>query len=143
MRRTSRISLLVGVCLLGVFSSRPLSAQACKDDEMMANESKKTLAELVETVKKETFQDFQRAYHRKSCQNKLNFCLTTVNGVLSCLDKALQDPTAEKEDLDAYKAKKAKYSKRKERIEQDRKALIDATENKDAKAVIEKFDVSD
>lgn len=109
---------------------------------MMSNESKKALAEFVETVKKESLGDFQKAYHRQSSLNKLNFSLTSVNGLLSCLDKALQDTTATKEDLDAYKAKREAYAKRKEGIERDRKALKDATDVKEAKALVEKFDLS-
>ncbi len=109
---------------------------------MMSDESRKTLVELVDTVKKESLQDFQRAYHQKSCLNKLTFSLNAVNGVLACLDKAAQDTTAAKEDLDSYKAKQEAYAKRKERIEHDRKALKDAADAKDAKALIEKFAVS-
>ncbi len=140
MKHATRIALLV--CLVSWLGPRPLPGQACKDEEMMSDESRKALAELVGTVKKESLQDFQRAYHQKSCFNKLTFSLSAVNGVLTCLDKAAQDTTAAKEDLDAYKAKQEAYGKRKERIERDRKALKDAADAKDAKALIEKFDVS-
>ncbi len=140
MKHATRIALLV--CLVSWLGPRPLLGQACKDEEMMSDESGKALAELVGTVKKESLQDFQRAYHQKSCLNKLTFSLNAVNGVLACLDKAGQDTTAAKEDLDAYKAKREAYGKRKERIERDRKALKDAADAKDAKALIEKFDVS-
>lgn len=140
MKHATRIALLA--CLVSWLGPRPLLAQACKDEETMSGESGKALVELVDTVKKESLQDFQRAYHQKSCLNKLTFSRNAVDGVLSCLDKAVQDTTAAKEDLDAYKAKREVYAKRKERIERDRKALKDATEAKDAKALIEKFDLS-
>ncbi len=140
MKHATRIALLA--CLVSWLAPRPLLGQACKDDQMMSDESRKTLVELVATVKKESLQDFQRAYHQKSCLNKLTFSLNAVDGVLACLDKAAQDTTATKEDLDAYKAKREAYAKRKERIEHDRKALKDAADAKDAKALIEKFDVS-
>ncbi len=140
MKHATRIALVA--CLVSWLGPRPLLGQACKDEEMMSDESRKTLVELVDTVKKESLQDFQRAYHQKSCLNKLTFSLNAVNGVLACLDKAAQDTTAAKEDLDSYKAKQEAYAKRKERIEHDRKALKDAADAKDAKALIEKFAVS-
>jgi uncharacterized protein YaiL (DUF2058 family) len=103
---------------------------------------RQTLVELVDTIKKESITDFQKAYHQKSCLNKLTFSLVAVNGLLSCLDKATQDTTADKEDLDAYKAKREALAKRKERLERDQKALKGAADAKEAKALIEKFDLS-
>jgi exonuclease VII large subunit len=117
-----------------------LSAQACKDEESMADYYKKDLAGLVATVKKESLLDFERAYHQKSSLTKLTLYGSTVDGLLRCLDKAAQDPTATKEEADAYKAKREAYAKLKDKIQQDRNALKATEAPKDAKALIEKFD---
>ncbi len=142
MKQTIQIALVLGACLVSWLGSSPLFAQACKDEEMMTNNSKNTLVEVVETIKKESLSDFKKAYHRNSCLNKLTFSLTAVNGLVSCLDKAVQDTTATKEDIDAYKAKREASAKLKDKIEEDRKALKAANDAEGAKAVIEKFDYS-
>ncbi len=142
MRHTTRIAILFAACLVSLLGSRPLSAQACKDDEEIAKEEKKNVADIVETVKKESLADFQKSYHHRSCQNKLTFCSGAMNRLLTCLDKAVQDTTADPEDISAYKAKRATYGKLKDKIEEDRKALSGANNDKDAKVVIEKFNYS-
>jgi len=103
---------------------------------------KKDLAELVETVKKESLPDFLKAYHQKTSLSKLTFYGTNVDGLLSCLDKAAQDTTATKEQVDAYKAERETYAKLKDKIQHDRNALKAAEAPKDAKALIEKFDLA-
>ena len=142
MRRIFKISLLVGACSVILLCPRSGLAQACQDDEMMVNENKKTLTELVDTIKKESLGDFQRAYHRNSCQNKLTFFYTSVSGLVSCLDKATQDTTATKEEIDSYKAKRDTYTKLKEKLDESRKTLKAAADAKDAKALIEKIDLA-
>lgn len=142
MKHTIQVALVLGACLVSWLGPRPALAQACKDEEMMTSESKKTLVDVVEMVKKESLSDFKKAYHRNSCLNKLNFSLTAVNGLVSCLDKAVQDTTATKEDIDAYKAKREASAKLKDKMEEDRKALKAASEAEAAKAVIEKFSYS-
>ncbi len=134
--------VVFGVCFVSLLPSGRLFAQACKDEETMATADKKSLIEVIETVKKESLVDFQRGYHQKSCLNKLTFSSIAVNGLLGCLDKAVQDTTADKEDIDSYKAKRETYAKLKDKIEEDRKALKAAADAKDAKAVIEKFNYS-
>ncbi len=143
MKGTVYIALVLGASLVTLLGARPLFAQACKDDELMANESKKSIAELVETVKKESLAEFNRAYHQRSSLSRLTVCLSTVNGLVSCLEKASQDTTATPEDAAANKAKLETYTKLKGKIDQDRKALKNASDPKEAKALIEKFNLSD
>ena len=142
MKQTIQIALVLGACLVSWLGPRPLFAQACKDEEMMTSESKKTLVDVVEMVKKESLGDFQKGYHRNSCLSKLKFSLTAVSGLVNCLDKAVQDTTATKEDIDAYKAKREASAKLKDKIEEDQKALKAANDAKEAKAAIEKFNYS-
>ncbi len=140
MKRTIQIALLLGACMGSWLSPRPVFAQACKDDEAMALEDKKSLVEFVDMVKKESQGEFQKAFHQKSGLNKLTFSQSAVNGLLSCLDKAAQDTMATKEEVDAYKAKRETFAKLKAKIDQERKSLKDASDAKEAKALIEKFD---
>lgn len=140
MRCTTGKALLIGFALGILLWPQQLSAQACKDEESMVDYYKKDLAELVGTVKKESLPDFQKAYHQRSSLTKLTLYGNTVGGLLSCLDKAAQDPTATKEQVDADKAKRETYAKLKDKIQQDHNALKTTEASKDAKALIEKFD---
>lgn len=142
MKRMNGIGLLGVAVLTGFLGSRPLLAQSCQDEEAMVADYQKSITELVETVKKESLEDFLKAYHQKNCLTKLSLCVSMVSGVVSCLDRASQDPTATKEQVDAYKAKHDRYAKLKDTIEQNRKALKGTDSAKEAKALIEKFDVS-
>lgn len=142
MTRRIWIALLVGGPLLCLLVPRGLQAQACKDDETIAEEYKKNTLDLVQTVKKESLEDFQKAYHQKNGLSKLTFCLTGLDGLLRCLDKAAQDTTATKEEVEASKAKRVTYAKLKDKIQHDRDALKAAESAKDAKALIEKIDLS-
>ena len=140
MRRIIGTVLLVGG-LVGCLGQRTLFAQACQDDEEMSKTTLKDVTDLVGTIKKESLGDFEKAYHQKSYVSKAGFSLTVIAGLVSCLDKAAQDSTASKEQADAYKAKRDSYAKLKEKIEQSRTAVKSA-EQKDAKALIEKADLS-
>ena len=140
MRRIIGTVLLVGG-LVGCLGQRTLFAQACQDDEEMSKTTLKDVTDLVGTIKKESLGDFEKAYHQKSYVSKAGFSLTVLAGLVSCLDKAAQDSTASKEQADAYKAKRDSYAKLKEKIEQSRSAVKSA-EQKDAKALIEKADLS-
>ena len=140
MRRIIGTVLLVGG-LAGWLGQRTLLAQACQDDEEMSKTTLKDITDLVGTVKKESLGDFERAYHQKSFVSKAGFSLTVISGLVSCLDKAAQDSAASKEQADAYKAKRDSYAKLKDKIEQSRSAVKSA-EQKDAKALIEKADLS-
>jgi hypothetical protein len=135
---------IVFVFVLGsaflLLSGRPqLSAQVCKDDEGMVADYRKTVTDLVETVKKESLLDFERAFHQKNITTKLTLFGSTVDGLINCLQKRANDPTTLKEDADAAKGKIDTYNKLKDKIKQDRDAVKAAQSGKEAKALIEKF----
>ncbi len=142
MKRMNGLGLLVGAVLASILGQQPLLAQACKDEEAMVADYQKSITDLVDTVKKERLEDFLKAYHQRSCLTKLTLSLSVVNGLVGCLDKASQDTTATKEESEAYKAKRDRYAKLKDTVEQDRKALKATEAAKEAKALIEKFDLS-
>jgi len=142
MRRITGIAVLVVASLGALLGQRVLFGQSCDDDEAMVKDYQKSLADLVATVKKESLGEFERAYHQKSCMTKLTLCLSMVNGLIDCLDKASQDATATKEQVGAYKAKRETYAKLKGKIELGKSALKSAETPKGAKASIEKFDLS-
>jgi hypothetical protein len=96
----------------------------------------------VQTVKKESLLDFAKAYHQKSCLTKLTLCGISVERLVSCLEKASQDTTATKEDVEAYKAKRETYAKLRDKVQHDRSALKATEAPKDAKALIEKIDLA-
>jgi len=121
---------------------RPLLAQACQDEEGMVTSSVKDLTDLIETVKKENVTDFQSHYHQKSYLSKTTFLVSVVGGLLDCLDKAAQDSTATKEQVDSYKAKRQAYAKLKSKVEEKRNAVKSANDPQNAKALIEKSDLS-
>jgi len=141
MRRTTWVLFLLGATLGFFHGPRQLFAQACKDEEGMVADRKKAMSDLVVTVQKESLPDFQKAFHQKGTLTKLTLYSTMVDGLLSCLDKAAQDTTALKEQVDAYKAKREAYAKLKDKIQNERNALKSAGAPKDAKALIEKFDL--
>ena len=136
------IVLLLGLMPAGLVSQRPLFAQACQDEEAMVADYKKTITDLIATVQKESLADFERLFHRKSCLVKLTFCASVLDGLVACLEKAPQDPTATKEQKQAYKAKHESYSKLKEKVAQYRDSLKATEVGKEAKALIEKFDLA-
>ncbi len=140
MKKAFHAGLLAPILWVLLASPARLHAQACKDEEEFALEYKKGLNDLVETVKKESLGDFQKAYHQKSCLTKQILTLGAVNELENCLEKAVQDPAATKEQADAYKSKHDSYAKLKEKITQDRNALKATEAPKEAKPLIEKFD---
>ena len=116
-----------------------LSAQVCGDEEGMVNYYRKNATDLVETVKKESLQDFEKAFHQKTMMTNLTLFGSMVDGLLNCLQKRANDPATLKEDADAAKGKIDVYNKLKDKIKQDRETLKAAQTGKDAKALIEKF----
>jgi hypothetical protein len=141
MKNTTGITLLVGISLSCLLAAPYARGQACKDEEAIVADYRKPMSDLVATVKKESLEDFQKAFHQKSALAKLTLYGTVVGSLVSCLDKAIQDPNAIKEDVDAYKAKRETYTKLKDKIQNDRNALKAAEAPKDAKALIEKLDL--
>jgi hypothetical protein len=132
-------ALVLGSAFVLSLGSRQLSAQGCSDDEGMVAYYNKNVTDLVETVKKESLQDFGKAFHQKTMMTNLTLFGGTVDRLLSCLQKRASDPTTLKEDADAAKGKIEAYNKLKDKIKQDRDALKAAQTEKDAKALIEKF----
>jgi hypothetical protein len=132
-------ALVLGSAFVLSLSSRQLSAQGCSDDEGMVTYYNKNVTDLVETVKKESLQDFAKAFHQKTMTTNLTLFGGTVDRLLSCLQKRASDPATLKEDADAAKGKIGVYNKLKDKIKQDHDALKDAQSEKDAKALIEKF----
>jgi hypothetical protein len=132
-------ALILGSMLGVPFGPTQLSAQVCKDEEGMVADYKKSVAEMVETVKKESLVDFERAFHQKSATTKLALLGSMVDGYISCLQKRVSDPTTLKEDADAAKGKIEAYSKLKDKVKQDRDAVKGAQTEKEAKALIEKI----
>jgi hypothetical protein len=132
-------ALVLGSAFVLSLGSRQLSAQVCSDDEGMVSYYKKNVTDLVETVKKESLQDFEKAFHQKTVMTNLTLFGGTVDRLLDCLQKRANDPTTLKEDADAAKGKIEVYNKLKDKIKQDRDALKAAQTGKDGKALIEKF----
>jgi len=132
-------ALVLGSAFVLSLVSLRLSAQVCGDEEGMVNYYRKNATDLVETVKKESLQDFEKAFHQKTMMTNLTLFGSMVDGLLNCLQKRANDPATLKEDADAAKGKIDVYNKLKDKIKQDRDALKAAQTEKDAKALIEKF----
>jgi len=108
----------------------------------MVDEFKQGLLASVDTVKKESLENFERSFHQKTCLTKLTLAINAMDEVLSCLDKASQDASATKEQAAAYKAQKESDAKLKEKMTQYKSQLKAIEAPKDAKALIEKFDLA-
>jgi hypothetical protein len=132
-------ALVLGSAFVLSLVSLRLSAQVCGDEEGMVNYYRKNATDLVETVKKESLQDFEKAFHQKTMMTNLTLFGSMVDGLLNCLQKRANDPATLKEDADAAKGKIDVYNKLKDKIKQDRDALKAVQTGKDAKALIEKF----
>lgn len=136
------IALLVGASVGLFLRPQQVLAQACKDEVSMLDGSKQALMELTETVKKESLPDFERNNHQKSALNKLAIHDSMLEGLVSCLEKASQDSTAPKADADAARAQHDAAVKLQQKVELERSAIKDAQASKDAKALVEKLDLS-
>jgi hypothetical protein len=132
-------ALVLGSTLLLPSGPAQLSAQVCKDEEGMVADYRKSVTDLVETVKKESLLDFEKLFHQKNAKTKLTLFGSMVNGMISCLQKTANDPATLKEDADAAKGRIDAYTKLKDKIMQDRDALKAAQSEKEAKALIEKL----
>ena len=142
MNRRMGFVLVIGTATLGLFAQQSLRAQACQDDETMVADYKKSISDLAASVKKESLEDFEKAYHRKSCLTKLTLSLGIVGGAADCFNKAAENPATPKDQAAADKAKSDSYSKLKDKLSHYRDALKSAEAGKDAKALIEKIDLT-
>jgi hypothetical protein len=70
---------------------------------------------------------------------KLTLAHGLTQELVSCLEKAAQDPQANKEQAAQDKGKSESYAKLRDTIDQDRKSLKGAEAPKEAKAIIGKF----
>jgi len=142
MRRAWGMTLLAGAGVGLFLGPQQVLAQACKDEVSMVEASKQAFVELTETVKKESLSDFQRLNHQKSVVNKLTINNSMLGGLVSCLEKAAQDTTAPKEQAEAAKAQHDAFVKLQDKLQHARVAIKDAQTPKDAKALIEKLDLT-
>jgi hypothetical protein len=136
------MALLLGAGVGLFLGPHQVRAQACKDEVSMVESSKQSFVALTETVKKESLADFQRLNHDKSVLNKLTINHSMIEETVSCLDKAAQDTTAPKEQAEAAKAQHDSFVKLQDKLEHARAAIKDAHSPKDAKALIEKLDLT-
>jgi hypothetical protein len=139
MKSWTVFALVLGGAFVLSLGSRQLSAQGCSDDEGMVTYYNKNATDLVGSVKKESLQDFEKAFHQRTMMTNLTLFGGTVDRLLTCLQKSASDPSTLKADADAAKGKIDSYNKLKDKIKQNRDALKAAQSEKDAKALIEKF----
>jgi hypothetical protein len=143
MKRGIELVLLMGAVGAGVLAPKPLLAQACQDEEAMVADYKKSIADLAATVKKESLEDFTKAYHRKNCLTKLTLAVGIVSGAADCFEKAAQDPATPKDQMETDKSKHDSYLKLKEKVSHYRDALKPVEDAKDAKTLIEKINLAE
>jgi hypothetical protein len=146
MNRTVSIIAAVALWLAAPMALLALQAQSsppvqsCAPDEAIVSSMKQDLATLVGTVKKESLDDFQRAFHQQSCMSRLSICLHSVDDLLTCLDKSSHDAGATKGQSDSAKSKQDTYTKLKTAMQAYVQKLKGTTDAKAAKAAIEQFD---
>ena len=109
----------------------------------MAADYKKSLGDLVSTVKKEALPAFQHDFHRKNVLSKLGLYANILSGVTACFDKAIQDSATPKQRVAAYKAKREAYGKVKDSISQYHESLKKVEKEQEAKNLIEKMEFAD
>ena len=134
--------LFLAGAVSGLAEDKKSSAQACADEETMVSDYQKGIGELVGKVQKEKLDEFERAFHRKSCLNKLNLCEGILDTASACLDETLKDSSTSKGNAESYRAKRDAYAKLKARLMQYRDSLKSKEEDKAAKALIETFDLA-
>ena len=139
MKRWIVFGLVLGSVSVFPSGLSQLAAQGCKDEESMVADSQKAVTDMVETVKKESLADFEKAYHQKNVTNKLTFFGSLVDGYISCLQKRASDPATPKDDADAAKGKIDSNRTLGDKIKQDRDAVKAAQTGKQAKALIDKI----
>ncbi len=142
MKQVWRTSFLVWVGVVCLLGTQSVFAQVCPDETSMVDGSKQALVEFIGTVKKESVADFETMDHQKSAVFKLSLHEGMLGDLAKCLDKAAQDPAASKDAAAAAKAQHDATVKLQEKLKQQEAAIKDAKESKDAKALVEKIDLS-
>ena len=143
MRLAIAIVLLLGVSASGRTDQKTPPPEACRDEEAMAADYKKSLGDLVSNVKKEDLAAFQHNFHRKNCLTKLGLYTNILSGVTACFDVAIQDSATPKQRVATYKAKRDAYGKVKETVSQYHDSLKKVEAEVEAKKLIEKMEVAD
>jgi len=136
------ITLLAGTGLWFLLWAPHAFAQVCKDETSLVDGSKQALTEFTESVKKESLVKFETSNHQKGAVYKLSFHYGMLGELISCLQKASEDATIPKEDAAAAKAQHDASVKLREKVKRQQTAIKNATSSKDAKALIEKLDLS-
>ncbi|HEX5482683.1 MAG TPA: hypothetical protein VFZ08_08670 [Terriglobia bacterium] len=138
---------LAGACLLAAIplaafqSAAPAATtESCKDPEAVVTAVQQDLAATVSAVKKESLDDFEREFHQQASMSKLSIYLRTVSDVLSCFEKASQDPQVSQSQRAEIQRKQSTYKKLQTTAQADLQELKTAKEPKVAKADVEKFD---
>lgn len=108
----------------------------------MLDGSKQALLEVTAAVRKESLPDFERGNEQKSVVNKLGIHTSMLQELMDCLDKVQQDTSASKADVEAAKAQRDASAKLLEKIQHQEGDIKDAKESKNAKALIEKLDLT-
>jgi hypothetical protein len=142
MKQGMILFLFLATAVCGFAEDKKPTPQACADEESMVTDYEKGLSELIGTVHKEKLDEFERAYHRRSCLSKLNLCDGILDMVTACYDEALKDSSTPKANVDTYRAKRDAYAKLKEKLMHYRDSLKAKGEDKDAKNLIETFDLT-
>ena len=136
-------ALFLGIAAAGLADQKEAPPPpACQDEEAMVADYQKSLTELTETVKKEGLPEFQSHYHRKNYLTKLTLYVGLLDGVVGCFDNASHDSKATKDQASGYQTKRDSLTKLKGKLSGYRDSLKASEVDKDAKALIEKFDVS-
>ena len=113
----------------------------CVDEEVMPNHYRKELTDLTATVKQERLGDFERQYHQKKGQNFLTFWSLAVETAVACYETAAQAPTTTKKLRAELEAKREAATLEGEKLKELAATLKKARRPRDAKAVIEAFEI--
>lgn len=140
--KTGVILFLILTAAVPSLAEEKKAPQACADEESMVADYQKGLTDLVGTVQKEKLDDFARAYHRRSCLSKLNLCESILDTATACFDDAIKDSSTPKASLEACRAKRDGYAKLRTKLIQYRDSLKAKEEDKEAKALIETFNMA-
>lgn len=135
--------LLLAVSESGGTEQKTPPPEACQDGEAMAADYKKTLGDLVSTVKNENLPAFERAFHRKNCLTRLGLYADILKDATACFDTAIQDSATPKQQAETYKAKRDDYSKAKESVSHYRDSLKKVEGEAEAKKLIERMGFAD
>ena len=128
--------MIAFVLAILTFAGLGIGADACKDEDGVAQSALQTAADVVNTVKKESQTEFESKFHQKSTTNKLTFAISAVDDLVQCLEKAGQGGDQ------AAGTNKDAETKLEDRLTKYRDSLKSTDDPKSAKALIATFDLS-